>query len=106
MKSNRMPLAPAALGLAAGMVAAILFTFCALTGVFAPDVANAALARALHPDHALLARPFSAGAFIQGLLCASVGTGLSFAAVGALYNGLLPPPPGGALGAGHDGDVP
>ncbi|MBI3568864.1 MAG: hypothetical protein HY084_11765 [Gemmatimonadetes bacterium] len=89
MTPDRMELAPGALGFAAATMAAALFALCAIAAAVAPETATTALHRLFDMDHASLVRPFSAGVFVQGLLCVSVGSGLTFAAIGVLYNRFL-----------------
>lgn len=75
-----------ALGLAAGTVAASLFVLCAAAVAVAPDWTTSAAATLVHVDLSGLARTLSWSSFFTGLVCWSVGTGLVFAALGALYN--------------------
>lgn len=81
-----MRIDPRALGLAAGTVAAGLFVVCAAAVAVAPDWTTALAGRLVHLDLSGLARTLSWSSFFSGLICWTLGTGLVFAALGALYN--------------------
>ena len=78
-----------AFGLAAGSVAAVLFTLCALAVAIAPAWTTAVASSLIHLDLTGFARAISWGMYFTGLFCWSVGTGLVFAAAGGLYNRFL-----------------
>jgi hypothetical protein len=75
-----------ALGLAASIVAAGLFILCAAAVAVAPDWTTAMAGTLAHLDLSGLARTLTWSSFFTGLVCWTVGTGLVFAALGALYN--------------------
>lgn len=101
MRSHRMELDARALGLAAGVIAAVLFALCALAVAVAPEWTTALAGSLIHLDLTGFARAITWGGFFGGLLCWSIGTGLVFAAVGGLYNRFL-----GRLPAVAPADVP
>jgi hypothetical protein len=86
IRSYRTELDSRAFGMAAGVVAGIVFTLCAFAVAIAPASTTAALSYMLHIDLTGLSRPLSWGGYFSGLLCVSFGVGLAFAAAGALYN--------------------
>lgn len=75
-----------AFGLAAGTVAALLFTLCALAVAIAPAWTTALASSLIHLDLSGMARTITWGSFFSGLLCWTLGTGFVFAAVSGLYN--------------------
>lgn len=75
-----------AFGLAAGLVAAGLFVLCAAAVAVAPAWTTSVAATLVHADLSSLARTLTWSSFFAGLICWTFGTGLVFAAVGALYN--------------------
>lgn len=75
-----------AFGLAAGAMAAVLFTVCAFAVAVAPRWTTGLASSLLHLDLSGMARTMSWVSFFTGLVCWAVGTGLTFAAVGSLYN--------------------
>lgn len=75
-----------AFGLAAGIVAAALFTLCASAVAIAPAWSIAVAGTLIHLDLSSLARTITWGSFVAGLITWTVGTGLVFAAAGGLYN--------------------
>ncbi len=75
-----------AFGLAAGSVAGVLFTLCALAVALAPGWTTAVASSLIHLDLSGMARTITWGSYFGGLVCWSIGTGLVFAAVGGLYN--------------------
>lgn len=78
-----------AFGLAAGTVAAVLFTLCALAVALAPAATTAVASSLIHLDLSGMARTITWGGYFGGLLCWSIGLGLVFAAIGGLYNRFL-----------------
>jgi hypothetical protein len=78
-----------AFGLAAGAIAAALFTLCALAVAIAPTWTTAVASTLIHLDLTGIARTITWGSYFAGLVCWSIGTGLVFAAVGGLYNRFL-----------------
>lgn len=89
MRPDRASLDSRAFGLAAGTVAAVLYTLCALGVALAPEATVAFFSSILHIDLTGLARPLTWGSFFTGLLCWTIGVGIVFAAAGALYNRFL-----------------
>ena len=75
-----------AFGLAAGAVASILFTVCALAVALAPAPTTAVLGGLIHLDLSNIARPLTWASFVGGVVGWSVGTAATFAVVAALYN--------------------
>lgn len=84
-----MKLNPRAFGLAAGTLAALLFTLCALAVAVAPSWTTSAASAAIHLDLSGMARGISWAMYFNGLLFWSIGVGLLFAAAGGLYNRYL-----------------
>lgn len=81
-----MKIEPKAFGLAAGAVAAILFTLCALAVALAPAPTTAVLSALIHLDLSNIARPLTWANFVGGLVGWSVGTAAAFAIAAAFYN--------------------
>jgi hypothetical protein len=77
-----------AFGMAAALVAAVLFTICALAVAVAPQPTTALAGYLIHMDLSGMTRSMAFGRFVGGLVLWSLGTGLVFAAVAALYNSL------------------
>ena len=78
-----------AFALAAGTVAAGLFTLCALFVAVVPESTTAAVAGALvHLDLSGMQRTLTWGSFAFGLIGWTLGVALVFAAVARLYNRL------------------
>lgn len=75
-----------AFGYAAGTVAAALFVLCALGVAVAPAATTAMASAIIHIDLSGMARTITWGTFFAGLVCWTLGVGLTFAAVGGLYN--------------------
>jgi hypothetical protein len=86
-----MRIEPKAFGLAAGAVAAILFTLCALAVTLAPRATAAFVSALVHLDLTNIARPLNWATFAGGLVCWSVGTGAAFALAAAFYNRFAAP---------------
>ena len=77
-----------AFGLAAGAVAAVLFTICAAAVAIAPEATTAIAGEMIHADLSGITRTLTFGNFVGGLICWSVGTTLTFWLVAAIYNRL------------------
>lgn len=75
-----------AFGLAAGTIAAILFTLCAGAVAIAPAWTTTVASSLIHLDLSNMARTITWGRFFGGLLFWTIGVGLAFAAAGGLYN--------------------
>lgn len=83
-----MRLDPRAFGLSAGLVAALLFTLCALGVWLVPQATTAMLGVLVHADLSSIVRTLTLGSFVAGLVCWTVGTAITFSAVASLYNRL------------------
>lgn len=83
-----MRLDPRAFGLSAAIVAALLFTLCALGVWLAPAATTAMFETLTHMDLGGLVRTLTLGSFLAGLVCWTIGTAVSFALVAACYNRL------------------
>jgi uncharacterized protein DUF5676 len=77
-----------AFGMAAALVAAVLFTVCALAVAVAPQPTTALAGYLIHMDLSGMTRSMTFGRFVGGLVLWSLGTGLVFAGVAAIYNRL------------------
>lgn len=88
MRSDQMRLDATAFGTAAAIVAAVLFTLCALAIAVAPEATSAAGTSLFHLDLTNLIGTLTWGGFFVGLLSWSVGTWLVFTSVAGLYNRL------------------
>lgn len=88
MRSDQLRLDATSFGFAAAIVAAALFTLCALAVALAPEWTTLAASSLIHLDLSNLARTLTWGGFFVGLICWSVGTWLVFASVAGLYNRL------------------
>ena len=75
-----------AFGYAAATVAAALFVLCALGIALAPAATTAMASTLIHIDLSGMTRTITWPTFFSGLVCWTVGVGLTFAAVGGLYN--------------------
>ena len=75
-----------AFGLAAGFVAAVLFTICSLAVAVVPDQTTALGSYLTHMDLSAMTRTMTFGRFIGGLVLWTLGTGSTFAGVAAIYN--------------------
>ena len=100
MRSGPTALDPLALGLAAGTLAALLFSLCALAVALAPEATVLLASDMIHLDLTGLARSLTWGSFVVSLLCWTFGTGLVFAAAAGLYNRFLPDWDGTVVRAG------
>lgn len=90
MRTDRMSLDPRAFGLAAGAMAAALFTVCALIVAVVPGAAVGFFGYILHLDLTGLARPVTVANFVGGLFAWTIGVGIVFGLGGAFYNRFLP----------------
>ena len=88
-----MRLDPRAFGFAAGIVAAVLFSLCALAVWLAPQTTTAMFGYLIHLDLSGISRTLPLGSFVGGLICWALGTGLTLAVGAALYNRLAPGAP-------------
>jgi hypothetical protein len=78
-----------ALAIAAGTIAAVLFTICALAVALAPGPTTAFFGYLVHMDFSALPRTLTAASFIGGLIIWTVGTALTFGLVATIYNRLI-----------------
>ena len=78
-----------AFGAAAGMVAAALFTICALAVAVVPDQTTGLASYLIHMDLSGMTRTMTFGRFIGGLVIWTLGTGVTFGAVAEVYNLLV-----------------
>ena len=78
-----------AFGTAAGIVAAVLFTVCALAVAIAPDQTTALASYLIHLDLSGMARSMTPGRFVGGLVIWPLGTGLAFGTAAAIYNRIV-----------------
>lgn len=83
-----MTLEPRALGLSAGLVAAVLFVICAVGVWLAPEATTGLFGILIHADLSGIARTLTVGSFVAGLVCWTVGTAITFTAVASIYNRL------------------
>lgn len=90
MRTDRMSLDPRAFGLAAGAMAAVIFTICALAVTVAPGATAAFFSYILHVDLTGLVQSVTLGNFVGSLLSWTIGVGIVFALAGAFYNRFLP----------------
>lgn len=86
-----MRIDPRAFGMAAGLVAAVLFILCAVAVWLAPAATTAAFGMMIHADLTSITRTLTLGSFLAGLVCWTLGTAVSFGVLAALYNRLLGP---------------
>jgi 2TM family of unknown function (DUF5676) len=78
-----------AFGTAAGIVAAVLFTICALAVAVAPEQTTALAGYLIHMDLSGMTRSMTFGRFLGGLVIWTLGTGVTFGAVAVIYNRLV-----------------
>jgi hypothetical protein len=78
-----------AFGIAAGIVAAALFTVCALAVAAAPEPTTALASYLVHLDLSEMSRTLTFGSFIGGLIIWTLGTAVSFGCAAAIYNRLV-----------------
>ena len=81
-----------AFAVAAGIVAAALFTLCALAVAIAPTWTTNVAGTLIHLDLTGVARTITWGTFFAGLVTWSLGTAIVFGALAGLYNRLLGAP--------------
>jgi hypothetical protein len=81
-----MELKASALGLAAGMIAALAFTICAFFVAVAPEATAAVIGYLLHINLAGLPRSISWASYFAGVVAIAVWTGLWAAAAAKIYN--------------------
>ena len=81
-----MSLDSKSLGLGAAIVAAIVYSICALFVAVFPTATTAALSYVLHLDFATMARPLSWASYCVGVVSLSVFVGLVVASAAAFYN--------------------
>ncbi|HEY3117066.1 MAG TPA: DUF5676 family membrane protein [Chloroflexota bacterium] len=89
-----MRLEARAFGMAAGIVAAALFTICALAIAIAPEATTALASYLVHMDLSGMSRTLTLGSFIGGLIIWTLGTAVSFGCAAAIYNWLIARAPG------------
>jgi hypothetical protein len=70
------------------MVAALLFTLCALGVWLAPQATTAMFGILTHTDLSSIVRTLTLASFLVGLICWTVGTGVTFALMAGFYNRL------------------
>lgn len=83
-----MRIDPRAFGLSAGAVAALLFTLCGVGVWLAPQATTALFGMLVHADLSSIVRTLTLSSFVAGLVCWTIGTAITFAAVAGVYNRL------------------
>ena len=78
-----------AFGMAAGIVAAVLFTICALAVAVAPVPTSALAGYLTHMNLSGMARTVTLGSFVGGLIIWTLGTAIVFGSAAAIYNRLV-----------------
>ena len=78
-----------AFGTAAAMVAAVLFTICALAVALAPEPTTALASYLIHMDLSGMTRSMTFGRFVGGLVLWTLCSAVTFGAVAAIYNRLV-----------------
>jgi hypothetical protein len=78
-----------AFGLAAGATAAVLFILCSVAVAIAPGPTTDFAGYLIHMNLSGLSRSLTFGSFVGGLICWTVGTGLTFWLAAAIYNRLI-----------------
>jgi hypothetical protein len=73
-------------GIAAGLTAAVLFILCATAVAISPGSTTSVASFLIHMDLSGMSRSITWGSFLGGLVAWTVGTGLTFALAGWLYN--------------------
>jgi hypothetical protein len=81
-----------AFGTAAGIVAAVLFTVCALAVAAAPGPVTAFAGYLVHMDLSGMSRAVTLGNFVGGLIVWTLGTAAAFGSAAAIYNRLVASP--------------
>jgi hypothetical protein len=77
-----------AFGTAAGMIAAALFTICALAVAVAPEQTTVLAGYLVHMNLSGMARTVTLGSFVGGLIIGTLGTAIAFGSTAAIYNRL------------------
>jgi hypothetical protein len=90
-----------AVGTAAGIVAAVLFTVCALAVAAAPGPTTALAGYLMHMDLSGMSRAVTLGSFVGGLIVWTLGTAAAFGSAAAIYNRLVAPASTAQAMAGH-----
>jgi hypothetical protein len=75
--------------MAAGIVAAVLFTLCGLAVAVAPDQTTAFAGYLMHMDLSGMPRTLTFASFLGGLITWTLSTAIVFWAVAAVYNQLF-----------------
>jgi len=70
------------------MVAAALFTICALAVAVAPDQTTVLAGYLIHMNLSGMARTVTLGSFVGGLIIWTLGTAIVFGSTAAIYNRL------------------
>ena len=78
-----------AFGMAAGIVAAALFTLCAMAVAVLPDQTTELAGYLIHTDLSGMTRTMTFDRFVGGLVIWTLGTGATFGAVAGIYNLLV-----------------
>ena len=78
-----------AFGTAAGIVAAVLFTICALAVAVAPEPTTALASYLIHMDLSGMTRSMTLSRFVGGLVLWTFCSAVTFAGVAAIYNRLV-----------------
>ena len=78
-----------AFGMAAAMVAAVLFTICALAVAVAPEPTTALASYLIHMDLSGMTRSMTLGRFVGGLVLWTLSNAATFGGVAAIYNRLV-----------------
>jgi hypothetical protein len=78
-----------AFGMAAGIVAAVLFTICALAVAVAPEPTGALAGYLTHMNLSGMTRTVTLGSFVGGLIIWTLGTAIVFGSAAAIYNQLV-----------------
>lgn len=78
-----------AFGMAAGIVAAVLFTICALAVAVAPAPTSALAGYLTHMNLSGMTRTVTLGSFVGGLIIWTLGTAIVFGSAAAIYNRLV-----------------
>ena len=86
MKTDCRTLDARAFGFAAGTIAAVLTTLCALALTIAPSATTAVASTLIHLDLSAMSRTMSWGVYFGSLIGWTFGAGLVFWAAAALYN--------------------
>jgi 2TM family of unknown function (DUF5676) len=81
-----------AFGTAAGIVAAVLFTVCALAVAVAPESTTALAGYLIHMNLSGITRTVTFGSFVAGLVLWTLGTAIVFGSAAAIYNRLVDRP--------------